>query len=64
MCELLFDEYIKKELINLDENNRERILKKVLELEKYPELGKHLIGMDIWSLRIGKYWVLYRVKYH
>ena len=44
--------------------NRERILKKVLELEKYPELGKHLIGMDIWSLRIGKYWVLYRVKYH
>lgn len=33
---------------------RNRILKKIFELEKYPELGKHLIGIDIWSLRIGK----------
>lgn len=53
--ELIFDRTFKKDLSKLDNEMRNRILKKVFELEKYPELGKHLIGMDIWSLRIGKY---------
>jgi len=41
---------------------RDRILRKVFQLEKYPELGKHLIAIDLWSLRIGKYRVLYTLK--
>ncbi|MBW6470622.1 MAG: type II toxin-antitoxin system RelE/ParE family toxin [Methanosarcinaceae archaeon] len=37
-------------------------IKKVFQLEKYPELGKHLIAIDLWNLRIGKYRVLYTIK--
>ncbi|MGC1122840.1 MAG: type II toxin-antitoxin system RelE/ParE family toxin [Candidatus Methanofastidiosia archaeon] len=61
--ELIFDKYFKKDLSKLDREMRNRILRKIFELEKYPELGKHLVGMDIWSLRIGKYRVLYKIKY-
>lgn len=62
MYKLLFDKQFKRDLAKLDKSIRERILKKVFELEKIPELGKHLIGIDIWSLRIGKYRVLYKIK--
>ena len=62
MYKLLFDKQFKKDLAKLDKPIRDRILKKVFELEKIPELGKHLIGMDLWSLRIGKYRVLYKIK--
>ena len=48
--ELVFDKVFKKDLSNIDKEMRNRILKKIFELEKYPELGKHLIGTDIWSL--------------
>ena len=61
--ELIFDREFKKDLSKLDKEMRDRILKKVFKLEKYPELGKHLIGTDIWSLRIGKYRVLYKIKH-
>jgi len=54
MYELVFDKELKKDLSKLDKEIRDRILKKIFELEKYPELGKHLVGIDIWSLRIGK----------
>lgn len=60
--ELIFDKGFRKDLSKLDKEIRNRILKKVFTLEKYPELGKHLIGMDIWSLRMGKYRVLYKIK--
>ncbi|NOR46937.1 MAG: type II toxin-antitoxin system RelE/ParE family toxin [Methanosarcinaceae archaeon] len=59
---LLFDQKFKTDLIKLDKSVRDRILKKVFQLEKYPELGKHLIAIDLWSLRIGKYRVLYTIK--
>lgn len=62
-CELIFDREFEKDLSKLDKEMRNRILKKVFELEKYPELRKNLIGMDIWSLRIGKYRVLYKIKH-
>ena len=62
MYTLLFDKKFKAELTKLDKPVRERILKKIFQLEKYPELGKHLIGVDLWSLRIGKYRVLYTIK--
>jgi len=46
----------------LDKPVRDRILKKVFQLEQFPELGKHLIGVDLWSLRIGKYRVIYSIR--
>ncbi len=54
MYTLLFDKKFKEDLEKLDKPIRDRILNKVFELERYPELGKHLIGLDLWSLRIGK----------
>ena len=62
MYVLLFDQKFKTDLKKLDKSVRDRILKKVFQLEKYPELGKHLIAIDLWSLRIGKYRVLYTIK--
>jgi mRNA interferase RelE/StbE len=62
MYKLLFDKQFKKELSKIEKINRNRILKKVFQLEKFPELGKHLIGIDLWSLRVGKYRILYRIK--
>ena len=62
MYALLFDKEFKKDLSKLDKLIRDRILRKVFELENIPELGKHLIGIDIWSLRVGKYRVLYKIK--
>jgi len=38
--ELIFDKEFKKDLLKFDREVRNRILKKVFELEKYPELGK------------------------
>ncbi len=61
MYKLLFDKEFKKDLDKLDKTTKERVLNKVFELEKYPELGKHLIGINLWSLRIGKYRVLYKI---
>ncbi len=62
MYSLIFDKQFKKDIDKLENQDRERILKKVLQLENTPELGKHLIGVDIWSLRIGKYRVLYKIE--
>jgi len=64
MYRLLFDKKFKKDLSKLDKTTRDRILTKIFELEKIPELGKHLIGIDIWSLRIGKYRILYKIKHN
>ncbi|MCD4765071.1 MAG: type II toxin-antitoxin system RelE/ParE family toxin [Methanosarcinales archaeon] len=62
MYTLLFNKKFKADLKKLDKSVRDRILRKVFQLEKYPELGKHLIAIDLWSLRIGKYRVLYTLK--
>ena len=59
---LLFDRQFKADLAKLDKSLRDRILRKVFQLDKYPEIGKHLIGIDLWSLRIGKYRVLYTIR--
>ena len=45
MYELIFDKQFKKDIDKLDKAIRERILRKVFELEKFPELGKHLVGI-------------------
>ncbi len=62
MHTLLFDKKFKADIKKLDKPVRDRIISKVFQLEKYPELGKHLIAIDLWSLRIGKYRVLYTIK--
>ncbi len=64
MYELIFDKQFKRDLEKLDKSIRDRILAKVFELEKFPELGKRLIGINIWSLRIGKYRVLYKIEHN
>jgi len=47
MYTLLFDIKFKADLKKLNESVRDRILRKVFQLEKYPELGKHLIAIDL-----------------
>ena len=43
MYTLLFDKKFKADLKKLDKSVRDRILRKVFQLEKYPELGKHRV---------------------
>jgi len=62
MYTIFFDKNFKRDLAKLDKPVRDRILKKVFQLEQFPELGKHLIGVDLWSLRIGKYRVIYSIR--
>ncbi len=62
MYTLSFDKKFKADLKKIDKTVRDRILRKVFQLERCPELGKHLISIDLWSLRIGKYRVLYTIK--
>jgi mRNA-degrading endonuclease RelE of RelBE toxin-antitoxin system len=51
-----------KILINLDKEEERRIRTKIKELEKSPQsFGKHLKGIDLWSLRVGKHRVLFEV---
>ena len=62
MYKLLFDTQFKDDLDRLDPIIKKRVLKKVFELENFPELGKRLVGVDLWSLRVGKYRILYKIK--
>ena len=62
MYKILFDREFKKDIDKLDKHLKKRILEKIFQLEKFPELGKHLIGIDLWSLRIGKHRVLYKIR--
>ena len=49
-------------LMNLEKENEKTIRNKIKKLTEYPELfGKHLKGINIWSLRVGKYRVLYEI---
>lgn len=64
MYRILFDKKFKRDISKFDKQIRDRILDKVFELEESPELGKHLIGIDLWSLRIGKYRVLYKIEHN
>ena len=53
---------IQRAILKLDKKIKDRILNKLLELEENPQLGKHLIGIPYWSLRIGKYRIIYEVE--
>lgn len=55
----------KKFLFKLRDNeDKKRIINKLRELEKNPELGKPLTGRlaGIWSLRVGKFRALYQIR--
>lgn len=51
-------------LKKLDNKERERITKKLTELETNPQQGKPLTGplTGLWSLRIGDYRAIYQIK--
>lgn len=47
----------------MDRENEKAIRDKIKKLGRYPEsFGKHLKGIDLWSLRIGKYRVLFEIN--
>ena len=62
MYTLIFDKQFKRDIDRLDKSIKDQILKKILQLEVNPEIGKHLIGIDLWSLRVGKYRILDRIN--
>ena len=59
--EIFFDEKASNYLRRLSEKNKDDIKKKVKELEKFPDRGKHLRHVPFRSLRIGDYRVIYEV---
>ena len=63
MYTLIFKKDAERFLRKLDKENQKRILEKLKQLKGNPELGKPLIGnlSGLWSLRIGKYRVLYQM---
>jgi mRNA interferase RelE/StbE len=48
----------------LEKLEQERISKKLIELEKNPELGKPLTAnlAGLWSIRIGNYRAIYQIR--
>lgn len=70
MFNLIFTEEFKKNFDKLkDKDVRARILKKAIELKSKPTMGRTLIGIDdahfgrLYGLRVGKYRVIYSIKY-
>ena len=51
-----------KKINKLDKSVKQEIKKKILILKQNPQKGKHLEYCDIWSLRVNKYRIFYRIK--
>ncbi|MCX6748371.1 MAG: type II toxin-antitoxin system RelE/ParE family toxin [Candidatus Pacearchaeota archaeon] len=64
MYSLNLDKNAKIFLKKLDKPEQERILDKLEDLKKNPELGKPLTGnlAGLWSLRIGDYRAIYQIR--
>ncbi|MDO8428186.1 MAG: type II toxin-antitoxin system RelE/ParE family toxin [Candidatus Diapherotrites archaeon] len=62
MYQVVFEEDFKKEFKKLDSPIQQQIKKKLFELQENPGLGKHLIGLPYWSLRVGKYRIIYKIN--
>lgn len=60
--EILFHPKSVDFLKKLDGRAKEAIKKKIAELRSYPERGKHLRYVPLWSLRVGDYRVIYEIK--
>jgi len=61
MSKVLLHPKAAKFLEKLDLQTKERIKRKIRELEKNPELGRHLRYSNFWSLRIGDYRAIYEI---
>ena len=59
--EVIIPDKIKKRILKLEKSDKDRIYEKLEDLSDNYELGKHLTSINLWSLRIGKYRVLYQV---
>ena len=64
MYSLVFHKGALRFFNKLDKFDQEAIGKKIEKLKQNPFLGKPLIGkfVGMWSLRIGKYRVLYQIN--
>ena len=64
MFEVRLENPAKRFLKKTDKKEQVRIIKKLRQLERNPELGKPLTGRlsGLWSLRFGKYRALYQIK--
>jgi len=64
MYNLTFSSGARKFFRKLTNSDKRQIGKKIEELKQNPELGKPLTGKlsGLWSLRIGKFRVLYQVR--
>ncbi len=62
MYEIFLSREAVKFLVNLDKENEKIIRERIKKLRKSPDSsGKHLKGIDLWSLRMGKYRVLFEI---
>ena len=59
--EVIIPDKIKKIILKLEKSDRKRIFEKLEDLSDNYELGKHLSDINLWSLRIGDYRILYQV---
>ncbi|MCK4647545.1 type II toxin-antitoxin system RelE/ParE family toxin [Candidatus Pacearchaeota archaeon] len=65
MYKVIFKNSAERLFRKLDKFDQQRIVKKLRLLRQNPFLGKPLIGnlAGSWSLRIGKYRIIYQIKY-
>ena len=64
MHNVVLQSQAEKFFIKLDKTNKERIAKKLRELETDPKQGIPLVGnlAGLWKLRIGDYRAIYQIK--
>ena len=60
--EVLVPEKIERKIKKLDKFNQDRVISKLNDLEENPELGKPLHHTILWSLRVGKYRIIYEIN--
>jgi len=59
--EVLVPEKIERKIKKLDKVNQNRVISKLTDLEENPELGKPLHHTRLWSMRVGKYRIIYEI---
>lgn len=59
--EIVLPDKIKKKILKLEKAEKRRIFEKLRELSENYDLGKHLSSINLWSLRVGSYRILYQV---
>ena len=64
MYKVIFKDSAERFFRKLDKFDQQRMVKKLRLLRQNPFLGKPLFGnlFGAWSLRVGKYRVIYQVK--